>query len=507
MFALAFGGDISAVASQYDGLALRVGATQVIFLISGLHSSQQAVDYCGRGNMKVAKGYKRIHAATLVTCVFAAMLMTLLAGCDRSDSRDIHEIECWYPWGGEEAEAMKVMATAFEESHPGWKLKLVYAANTLTSSQKLFLAIAGGKPPDVTFVDGQQLAEWAARGALEDITELVTEAGIGESDFFKPRWDESTFENRVYALPWCADPNFAFGWNKKAFREVGLDPERPPRTIKELDEYNDKLTKVDPNGTVTRIGVIPWLWFGNANSIFTWGYVFGGDFYDRPNRAVTANDPRVLASLEWMTSYARKYDVKKVSAFLSSFVGLENNPFYSGRIAMMPIHISTLRYIDRYAPMLEYGLTWIPSPEDGEQKSSWIGGWSMGIPRDVPPERKRAAFEVMRWWCATKEGSQVCARSMSLVPAYRHSPWFEEARKDWRMAVFIDIVNNSQHVRTLMPAQGYLMDLLNIAVERSLYGTQAPKDALEEANRKAQKRLNILLESRDRRRREAANES
>jgi multiple sugar transport system substrate-binding protein len=444
--------------------------------------------------------------SNIPTCFDLALALAMagcfasgLCGCRQDEPAGVTQIECWYPWGGEEADAMKQMTSAFEAAHPGYRVKLVYAANTLTSSQKLFLAIAGGRPPDVTFVDGQQLAEWAARGALDDITDLVQEAGIGPDDFFGPRWDESTFEDRVYALPWCADPNFAFGWNKKAFREAGLDPERPPRTLKELDEYSDRLTQVAPDGQVLRIGVVPWLWFGNANSLFSWAYCFGGDLYDRPTRKITANSPRVVAALEWMTTYSRKYDVKKVSAFLSTFVGLENNPFYSGRVAMMPVHISTLRYLDRYAPTLEYGLTYMPAAQNGEQKSSWIGGWSMGLPRGVNPAKRRMAFELMRWLCATPEGSAISARSMVLVPAYRESPWFEEARKDWRMAVFIDIVNNSGHVRTLMPAQGYLMDLLNVAVERALYGTQSPQAALDEATRKAQKRLDLLCESRYRR--------
>ena len=394
---------------------------------------------------------------------------------------------------------MEKMAFAFEAAHPGYKVKLVYAANSLTSSQKLFLAIAGGRPPDVTFVDGQQLAEWAARGALDDITDLVQDAGITPDYFFGPRWDESTFRNRVYALPWSADPNFALGWNKKAFREAGLDPERPPRTLRELDEYNDRLTQIAANGQVLRIGVVPWLWYGNANSLFSWAYCFGGDFYDRATERITANEPKVVASLQWMTAYSRKYDVRKVSAFLSTFVGLENNPFYSGRVAIMPVHIHTLRYLDRYAPTLEYGLTYMPAPEGGQQKSSWIGGWSMALPRGVNPAKRQMAFELMRWLCATPEGSDVSAKSMMLVPAYRRSPWFQQAQEDWRMAVFIDIVNHSTHVRTLMPAQGYLMDLLNRAVERSLYGTQEPQAALDEVTNKAQKRLDMLLESRRRR--------
>jgi hypothetical protein len=41
------------------------------------------------------------------------------------------------------------------------------------------------------------------------------------------------FPTRVIAL--CADPNFGFMWNKESFRNAGLDPDRPPTTIRELD--------------------------------------------------------------------------------------------------------------------------------------------------------------------------------------------------------------------------------------------------------------------------------
>ena len=54
-----------------------------------------------------------------------------------------------------------------------------FASNDLTSSQKLFLAIAGSVGPDVTFVDGQQLSEWAARGALADLTPLFDQGSTG----------------------------------------------------------------------------------------------------------------------------------------------------------------------------------------------------------------------------------------------------------------------------------------------------------------------------------------
>jgi ABC-type glycerol-3-phosphate transport system substrate-binding protein len=428
----------------------------------------------------------------------------LCLGCERQQVAGGRKtIECWYPWGSEDAAALREIVDEFERTHPRIRVKLSFAANNLTSSQKLFLAIAGGTAPDVTFVDGQQLAEWAARGALTDITEHVRKAGLSGRDFWLPRWRESMFGGRVFALPWGADPNFGLAWNKKAFREVGLDPNRPPRTLAELDAYNKKLTKIDPQGRIVRMGVIPWAWYGYDNSIFSWGYAFGGEFFIPPAEGadtligrVTANHPKVVRALEWMVGYAKRYNVRKVSAFQSNFVGLANDPFYLGKVAISPMHITRLRYVKRYAPTLDYGLTFMPAPPGGEQRNSWIGGWSLAIPRGA--DASDEAFEFVRWMCASPEGTLALGKKMHQFPAYRRSPYFRTIGEDPHLSVFHEIVKNSKHVRTLMPAQGYLMELLKRGVEEALYGGRDAKTILDEVTVKSQRRLEHLMRRRSR---------
>jgi multiple sugar transport system substrate-binding protein len=439
-------------------------------------------------------------------------LVALLVGlaCDRGGDGDAVDatgrkvVTVWYPFGSDTGKALQAIVAEFERLHPHIDIKLSYAANNLTSSQKLFLAIAGGSAPDVTFVDGQQLAEWAARGALTDITPQVERAGLGADDFWLPRWRESTFAGRVYALPWGADPNFALFWNKRLFREAGLDPERPPRTIRELDEYNARLTKVDEQGRIERLGLIPWAW-GGANSLFTWGYAFGGEFYEPPPPGsaqlagrVTANHPRNVRALEWIQSYAAKHDVRKVAAFRSNFVGVANDPFYLGRTGMSLLHVTQIRYLHKYAPGLEYGVGFIPAPEDGEYPSSWIGGWSLAIPRGSATSDE--AFEFMRWMCTSPEGTTTMGREMMQFPAYRKSPYFEQIKDDKDLGVYYEMVRTSTHTRTLMPVQGYLMDLLSRCTDQILYGGRAPQEALDEVTAKAQARLDDVMRNVERRR-------
>ena len=69
-------------------------------------------------------------------------------------------IEVWYPYGGANAPLYEEYWKAFEDDHPDIGINAVYAANDLSTNAKLFTAIAGGKPPDVTWVDGPQVSEW-----------------------------------------------------------------------------------------------------------------------------------------------------------------------------------------------------------------------------------------------------------------------------------------------------------------------------------------------------------
>jgi multiple sugar transport system substrate-binding protein len=436
----------------------------------------------------------------------AALALSLFIGCDSEKPSDgTTTVEVWYPFGSDQAKALKDLVAEFERAHPKIRIHLSYASNNLTSSQKLFLAIAGGTAPDVTFVDGQQLAEWAARGALTDITDRVHSAGLSGEDFWLPRWQESTFDNRVYALPWGADPNFAMLWNKKVFREAGLDPERPPRTIAELDEYNDKITRVDAQGRIDRIGIIPWAW-GGDNSMFTWAYAFGGDFYELPKAdsgsmigRVTAENPKNVEALKWMASYARRYDVRKVAAFQANFVGTANNPFFLGKMGMSLTHVTQLQYIKRYAPGLEYGAAVIPAPPDGEHPTGWIGGWSLAIPRGV--KASDAAFEFMRWMCTAPEGTVAVGKTMAQFPAYRKSPYYDTIKDDPVLGVYYEIVKNAKHVRTLLPVQGYLMELLRRGVDDVIYTANEedptkrldPKAVLTDISKQSQERLEQVM--------------
>jgi len=435
----------------------------------------------------------RIPILFLVVCG----VMALVHGCARREqagSATKQVITLWHPWGGTQSQAISRVIEAFEASHPGIDVRPLFTPNNLSNNQKFFTSVAARRPPDVVFVDGPQVAEWAEQGALSPLDKWIEADGISSKDFFAPCWEQNQYQGRVWAMTYCADPNFAFVWNKKDFRDAGLDPDVPPRTIEELDRCVRKLNKWGGRGSarkLVRIGLVPWGQYGPSNSIFTWGWAFGGSFYDPQRRLVTCNDPKVVKALEWMCSYAKDFNMEKIASLQAGFGTAELNPFYVGKLSMCCLHLSGIAEIKKYAPNLEYGMTYIPGPQGGELHSSWVGGWCMAVPKGS--RHSKEAWELIRWMCADVEGTTVVGRETGLLPGYRKSPYLEEIRKQPGYAMFLNILEQSRHQRPVMPAQAYYMGALQRAVDAAIYGRESPRQALIDARIETQRELDLVL--------------
>ena len=423
-----------------------------------------------------------------------ALLGGSLSGCGgqspthSEDGRRL--LNVWHAWGGVMGPRFEKVCQAFEKSHPEIKLRLVYTQNNLSTNQKFFTSVAAGTPPDVTFVDGPQVASWAEWGALEPLTQFTTSAGVKAEDFFPPTWRQNVYREQVWALTYSADPNFGFAWNKEAFRKAGLNPDDPPQTIDELTETAGKLTQKQ-DGVLRQIGLIPWAQYGPANSMFTWGWAFGGDFFDYSTNRITATNPRVLKALEWIAEFAKDYDPARVASLQQGFGTAEKNPFYSGKLAMQCLHIGGIGDIERYAPNLDYGVTYIPAPPDGEARSSWVGGWCMSIPKGA--RNVEDAWEYIRWLCHSEVGTQIVGSECSIYPGMRHSPYFEQVKSRRFYRDYVKILEDSRHQRPVMPVQAYYMREIQRAVEAAVYGRRTPAEALAIAEKNTQAELELAL--------------
>jgi len=124
-------------------------------------------------------------------------------------------------------------------------------------------AITGNTAPDlfITWDGGEPLGTWAQNGLIQPLDQYIAADNIDLTKFHDASVAMGTYNGKVYGVPWQADIVLLF-YNKKQFKEAGLDPDKPPTTWAEAMAMGQKLTLKDASGKITRMGLQPPTWFG-----------------------------------------------------------------------------------------------------------------------------------------------------------------------------------------------------------------------------------------------------
>ncbi len=320
-------------------------------------------------------------------------------GCFRGDPPDgrIH-LRYWDKWDGFEGDAMRAVVRDFNDSQD--RITVHYTPVGVID-RKLLAATSGGDPPDLAGLWEHNVTPFAEQGALTPLDELMKRDGVGRDHWIPAYVNICTHKNIMWAVPTTPFAS-ALHYNVALFeasaeqlRAKGLDPGRGPATLEELDTYAEALTKYDASGNLVQLGFLPQ---EPGRFIWAWGFWFGGKLIDE-NDNITANDPRNVAAYEWIQSYSRKYGVDRIKRFSSGFGNLATpqNPFFSGKVAMVLDGAWMHNYIQQYAPGMRYGVVPWPKTPHGPAGFCTVGCDIMVIPRGVPAERREAAWEFVKY--------------------------------------------------------------------------------------------------------------
>lgn len=377
----------------------------------------------------------RSAGALLRSLALCALALGVGIGCRvRNASRASVEIVYWTGWSGHELEAQRKLVDEFNRTHPHIHVRLLTQFTDTGGYQKVRIALAGGATPDVmSTVWANELAAYALRGVLTPLDSLLKRSGRDPDRDFTPGAARSLRVNgHTYALAVTTNASFIV-YNKRIFREAGLDPDRPPRTPEELDRAARACTRLDPQGHFVRYGFTP-------SGLETWAYVFGGGWYNPQTGHLTANDPHNVAALRWMASYARQYDIRKLDAFRSTFGSNEtaNGPFFVGKMAMWATGEWSEEFLRRYAPNVDYGWFALPSPPGGRPNTSLTGGSLFVIPAAC--RHPAAAWTFLDWITRPHAAEQFCL-SIKNCPILRDAASDPRFQRDPLFHFAIDLVN------------------------------------------------------------------
>ena len=384
--------------------------------------------------------------------------------------------------GAHEKSAYQKAADAFSQKNPNVKVSVEVVPGSETDVAKLMTAVRSGAGPDIAVIDRFTVAQRAASGLLVDLTPLIAKEGKDLSqEYSEAPWQEVLYQKKVYALPTNTDARVLF-YNKQLLKEAGVDlsefdPAKGPIDPQRFKEIAFKLNKTDSSGAYTRIGFVPWLEQGWG---YTWGFAFGGSFFDFANCKVTATDPGVVKGYQFVYDWAKALDPQKARTFVDTYwqwpsVGTlpdSQMPFFTGKVAFVISGNWVFATMKDAAPNLDYGVTYIPAPNG--QKTSWSGGWSVAILQGG--KNIEASYQLLRF-VAGEEGQRLLAKEASSLPTMKSLL----QRKDLyalEYEFFLNLLPVSKS-RPPIPVGALYWDKLKEALEAVMTNSQTPEAALK----------------------------
>ncbi len=437
-----------------------------------------------------------------IALLFVALLAIIPI---QSDAREKETVVFWYGATPEERVAYEQMIAEFNRTHPDIEVRGMLVPQSYVE-RKLILSVAGGVPPDVVRFYTHLGGEMMSRGGLEPLDDLIARDRFDLSDFYPIGIEQNTYNGRLYGVPWILSPNALF-YNKRLFREAGLDPNRPPKTWKELEDYSVKLTKRTASGDIVCIGYTNFL--NNPTDFHMYLWQTGGEPLSPDMKRIAFTSPEGVEALTWMRDFLIKLAGPKetgltkeqaveraknnLNRFRSSFSGPTQDQFGLEKVAMRvdsPFRIPSML---KYFPDLDYGIA--PVPYNKVEAMEVVGN-SLVIPRGS--KHRDAAWEFIKFASSREQMLTVTNFNNQFsgrIPARKSAAKSEELYGNPLIAPFVDQIERG-YGRTTPIAPGYreVGDALARNIEQVFSGKLTPEAALKQASADGQKTLDKATE-------------
>jgi len=252
--------------------------------------------------------------------------------------------------------------------------------------QKVQAGIAANSLPHMAVL-GQRhgIPQIADSGRLIPLADLIAQdPSFGAEDFLPAFWTKFTYKDRIQTTPFI-NSSPVLHYNKTAFAEAGLDPEKPPATWDEMIDAAKKLTRRD-GSAVSQWGL------NTADDTPWYAYAFimqnGGNILGPDGQPAFNQEPGVAALKLWRDLV---HDHKVMPPLQHQEA---RKDFPAGKLGMMlSSSASGGEYERDIGTRFEYGLARFPGKS---QRAVPVGGAALGVFKS-DPEHERTAWEFVKW--------------------------------------------------------------------------------------------------------------
>ncbi len=340
----------------------------------------------------------RMIASLLILC-FVFPFALAAAGAQEEAETGEMELTFFYPVmvGGPLTKLIDKICLDYETENPGITINPVYTGNYNDTVVKIQTAIQGKNPPDFFINLATQRFSMASTGMAIPLDDLIAADGAAGKayieDFLPGFMEDSYVDGKIYSIPFQRSTMVMF-YNKDAFREVGLDPEHPPKNWAELVDFSQKLTKRDSSGNVERYGVGLALNTGSAQWGFT-GFALqnsadGRNLMSEDGKKAYFDTPENIETLQFWLDLQNKYKVMQPGIVQWTDLPAQ---FLSGKVAMIYHTTGNLTNINNNASF-EFGTAFMPG---NKRPGAPTGGGNFYIASGISQARQKAAWDFIKF--------------------------------------------------------------------------------------------------------------
>jgi sn-glycerol 3-phosphate transport system substrate-binding protein len=167
---------------------------------------------------------------------------------------DTVSIDLWHSETAANQDTLKRLVSRYNSSQDEVKVQAFFQGTDQEIVAKLVTSLGSGKVPAIVIVGEYDTQKMLDGDVVTPVQNFIDRDGYDLSDLDEKSIQMYTVQGKLWAMPFCAGMPLLY-YNKVTFREVGLDPERPPHDLEEVREYSEKFLKRDDSGNVVRSGI------------------------------------------------------------------------------------------------------------------------------------------------------------------------------------------------------------------------------------------------------------
>lgn len=411
--------------------------------------------------------------------VFLFVALTL-AGCAKK-ADDKADIVVWH-WMTDREEALLALADRYKEE-TGITVSFELYAPSDAYTQKVRASAQTGTLPDIfgLLAEKRDFAAFIKAGHIADLTQYMEEDNNAwQETLFGKALDVNRFlpDNQwgvkpgIYGVP-IDVTNIQMLYNKRLFKQAGLDPEKPPKTWAEFIEAVKRLKAAGISGMVSGWGEI---WMVDC---FASNYAMNIMGKEKVISTIKGEVP--YTDPEWIQLFTLFKEMADTGVLAPGVVTMVNKTaeqiFANGMAAFAFNGSWCVNVYKGMNPALDYAAMLPPRISDKHPMLIW-GGAGGSFMVNGKSGNKQSAIEFLKWLTA-KEQQKYLARETNNLPSNKESL----ANIQPILAQFADDMDNTVHP-DLLPVNEYsqVIEFFDKGLQSILIGEQTP----EEVARKVQ---------------------